>query len=110
MRERTSGPRTRSDDRIFGISGPIDFTSPWRTIPSDMLKPVAHAPIENALRVMRSPAPNAYRAKKAMLRWATDRSLAPRIQLYGVPGEPLDSSHVTPLNTIRPSTQRSAIE
>src|SRR3990172_5383884 len=43
-----------------------------------------------------------------MLRWATLRSAAPRIQLYGVPVEPLDSSIVTPLNRIRPSTQRLA--
>ena len=78
------------------MSGPIDLTMPWRIIPRLMLKPAAQAPIENALSVTSGAVPNAYRAKNPMLRWATSRSRRPRIQLYGVPVEPLDSSMVVP--------------
>ena len=65
--------------------------------------PAAHAPIEKALSVTSGAVPNAYRAKKAMLRWATSRSRRPRIQLYGVPVEPLDSSIVVPGNGTAPA-------
>src|SRR6266540_4187641 len=57
-----------------------------------MLNPAAQAPIENALIVTSGSVPKAYRAKKPMLRWATSRSRLPRIQLYGVPGEPIEDA------------------
>jgi hypothetical protein len=78
------------------MSGPIDLTIPWRIMPRLMLSPAAHAPIENALIVTSGAVPNAYRAKKPMFRWATSRSCRLRIQLYGVPVDPLDSSIVVP--------------
>ena len=41
------------------MSGPVDFTIPWRIMPRLMLKPAAHAPIENALIVTRGSVPKA---------------------------------------------------
>ena len=41
------------------MSGPTDLTIPRRSIPRLMLKPVAHAPIENALIVTRGRVPKA---------------------------------------------------
>src|SRR2546425_12885668 len=102
IRYRYPGPRNRIVDRILPMSGPVDLTIPLWLRASVMLKPVAQAPIENALMVTNGSDPKQYRAKKLMLRWAMWRSASERIQLYGVPVDPLDSSIVVPANGIRP--------
>src|SRR5436190_67685 len=93
---------------IFSMSGPVDLTVHTFESAMPMFIPVAHAPIENALRANKRSVGKQKRIQFALFLWTSCSSARERSQLNGVPDEPADSSTTVPTSGILPSRQRSA--
>ena len=63
MRYVCCGPKKRSVCKIFAMSGPVFFTSPFFWSDRPMFRPVAHAPMLNALMAIHGSRPKQYVAK-----------------------------------------------
>ena len=84
------------------MSGPVFFTIAIFDIAMPVFVPVAHAPMENALIAKSLRVPKSSVMYPATFLCTVLSSRFERIQLYGVPDDPLDSSTTVPTVSMTP--------